>query len=135
MAKPMFCRKLNLTPGTTINVVGRIPPSFRHFRIEMGKDGSNLDMHFSIRFNHEDDLCKTVFNSMVDGKWGEEQRDSHFPFTGRTVVELSVLFEEDYFTVTLPDGHKLKFPNRTKATKLDYLGTDGDIHVSKLAFS
>ncbi|XP_043824449.1 galectin-1-like isoform X2 [Dromiciops gliroides] len=105
------------------------------FSIQMGKDGRNLDMHLSIRFKHGHDLHKIVWNTKENGKWGEEQRDSHFPFIGKTMVEISILFEEDSFTVTLLDGHKLKFPNRTKATKLDYLGTAGDIYVTKLAFA
>ncbi|XP_043821297.1 galectin-1-like [Dromiciops gliroides] len=135
MAKAVCCGELNLTPGTSITIIGRIIHHRNYFRIDMGKDGHNLALHLSFRFGYPFDRHVIAWNTMENWKWGHEQRDSHFPFDGRTIVEISILYEEDSFTVTLPDGHKLKFPNRTKATKLDYLEITGDIHVSKLAFA
>nr|XP_020837938.1 galectin-1-like [Phascolarctos cinereus] len=104
------------------------------FTIDMGKNSNNLALHFSIRFDFGYDQNHIVFNTMVDGKFGQEVRETHFPFQKGTTVEICIEFEGNFFLVRLPDGHYLNFPNRTEATNIDYVGVFGDFVIRTFAF-
>ncbi|PIO15166.1 hypothetical protein AB205_0203590, partial [Aquarana catesbeiana] len=50
------------------------------FSINLGKDEKNLVLHFNPRFDVLKDDRMIVLNSMVDNVYGEELRESFFPF-------------------------------------------------------
>lgn len=50
------------------------------FAVNVGKDRSNLVLHFNPRFDSHGDVNVIVCNSMEDGMWGTEERETDFPF-------------------------------------------------------
>lgn len=50
------------------------------FAVNVGKDSSNLMLHFNPRFDCHGDVNTIVCNSKEDGAWGEEDRKADFPF-------------------------------------------------------
>ncbi|CAI9604029.1 unnamed protein product, partial [Staurois parvus] len=71
---------IGLKPGHSVEVKGFIPEDCEVFVINLGTDGKNLVLHFCPRFNNVGDQLTVILNSKVDDVWGEEQRESFFPF-------------------------------------------------------
>ncbi|XP_048211820.1 galectin-2 [Perognathus longimembris pacificus] len=109
---------MDMKPGTTLKLKGRIADGASSFTINLGQSADKLDLHFNPRFNESTIVC----NSLNGGSWGQEQRDGHLCFSPGSEVKIAVAFQEDGFKVTLPDGHQLTFPNRLGHGHVSYLG-------------
>ena len=104
------------------------------FVLNLGKDGDNLCLHFNPRFEAHGDVNTIVCNSKDGGAWGEEHRESAFPFQPGTVTEVCISFDQADLTIKLPDGYTFKFPNRLNLEAISYLAADGDMKIKCLAF-
>nr|XP_004650647.1 galectin-2 [Jaculus jaculus] len=116
---------LHMKTGMTLKLKGKIEDSVDSFVINLGQGTDKLALHFNPRFNESTIVC----NSQDGGSWGQEQRDDHMCFSPGSSVKISVTFQDNEFEVTLPDGHKLTFPNRLGHSHLSYLGVDR-FHIS-----
>lgn len=65
-----------------------VPPAPRSFALNLGKDGNNLCLHFNPRFEAHGDVNTIVCNSRSEGSWGEELRESNFPFLPGSPMEV-----------------------------------------------
>ncbi|CAI9549989.1 unnamed protein product, partial [Staurois parvus] len=68
------------SPGHSVEVEGFIPEDCKVFAINLGTDGKNFVLHFNPRFDHLGVKGMLILNSKVDNVWGQEQRESFFPF-------------------------------------------------------
>ncbi|XP_068938210.1 galectin-1-like [Petaurus breviceps papuanus] len=134
MAKPIFGSGFNLKPSSVIRVVVDISPDARRFTIDLGIGGPDIALHFNPRFNYLRSHNVIVFNTFQNGNFGEELRESHFPFQKGNKAEIFIMFDSNFFLVRLPDGFEYNFPNRTKATVINYVGIHGDVTIRTLAF-
>ncbi|XP_073447543.1 galectin-1-like [Aquarana catesbeiana] len=108
-------------PGHSVEVVGFIPKDCKRFVINFGKDENNLVLLFEPRFDFSVDKHKIVLNSMVDGVWGEEQRESFFPFQEGTDTTVGFQFEEDKIIIELNHLKPLTFSARFPIEEISYL--------------
>ncbi|XP_051817836.1 galectin-1 [Antechinus flavipes] len=134
MANGMVATNLELQPGSCVKIVGDIPPDAKCFRFNLGKDELNLALHFNPRFNACDDTNTVVCNSRQEGSWGAEQRENNFPFLPGTTAEVCMLFETAQFTVKLPDGNQITFPNRLNLETINFLQVNGDFKLKSVTF-
>ncbi|XP_074082990.1 galectin-1-like isoform X2 [Macrotis lagotis] len=134
MVNGMEASGLSLQPGMGIKIMGDISPDAKCFRLNLGKDEHNLALHFNPRFNACDDTNTIICNSRQEGIWGTEQREANFPFLPGTTVEVSVTFEGSQFTVKLPDGSQISFPNRLNLETIDFFQVNGDFTLKTLSF-
>ncbi|XP_069855571.1 galectin-2 [Dipodomys merriami] len=125
MSGTLELTNMDMKPGTTLKLKGRIASDASSFTINLGQDKNQLDLHFNSRFGESTIVC----NSFSDGSWGPEQRDSHLCFSPGSEVKITVAFQKDEFKVTLPDGYQLTFPNRLGHDHVSYLGVD-QFHLS-----
>ncbi|XP_039102118.1 galectin-2 [Hyaena hyaena] len=116
---------LDMKPGSTLKIKGKISSDADGFALNLGQGSSKLDLHFNPRFHESVIVCNSL-----DGSWGEEQRDGHMCFSPGSEVKLTVTFENDGFKVKLPDGHELTFPNRMGHSHLSYLSMHGGFKVT-----
>ncbi|XP_042549294.1 galectin-2 isoform X2 [Dipodomys spectabilis] len=116
---------MDMKPGTTLKLKGRIASDASSFTINLGQDKNQLNLHFNPRFGESTIVC----NSFSGGSWGPEQRDSNLCFSPGSEVKITVTFQKDEFKVTLPDGYQLTFPNRLGHDHVSYLGLD-QLHLS-----
>lgn len=65
-----------------------MPPAPPSFVLNLGKDSDNLCLHFNPRFEAHGDVNTIVCNSKDGGAWGEEHRESTFPFLPGSVMEV-----------------------------------------------
>ncbi|XP_073447422.1 galectin-1-like isoform X2 [Aquarana catesbeiana] len=108
-------------PGHSVEVEGFIPKDCKVFAINFGKDENNLVLHFAPRFDHLGYKNTIALNSMVDGVWGEEQRESFFPFQEGTDTTVCFHFEQDKIIINLPTGNPLSIPVRFPIEEISYL--------------
>ncbi|KAH0630480.1 hypothetical protein JD844_013532, partial [Phrynosoma platyrhinos] len=66
--------------GECIKVKGKVSPEATSFSLNLGWDETNLILHFNPRFDLHGDIRTIVCNSKSAGEWGEELRESEFPF-------------------------------------------------------
>ncbi|XP_029445963.1 galectin-1-like [Rhinatrema bivittatum] len=120
----LVLNNLNLKPGQCIGIKGVVPKDAKSFAINLGKDSSNYVLHLNPRFDREGDINTIVCNSKEADVWGEEQRESTFPFQQGETMEVCISFDKSEIKVKLSGDHELKFPNRLSVDKVDYLEVD-----------
>ncbi|VCX43000.1 unnamed protein product [Gulo gulo] len=134
MACGLIASNLSLKPGQCLRVQGEVAPEAKSFALNLGKDGDNLCLHFNPRFEAHGDVNTIVCNSRSEGSWGEEFRESNFPFLPGSSMEVCISFDDADLTIRLPDGYSFKFPNRLNLEAIEYLAADGDMKIKCLAF-
>ncbi|KAH0630476.1 hypothetical protein JD844_013528 [Phrynosoma platyrhinos] len=102
-----------------------VVPPFASFALNLGRDGSNLILHFNPRFESLGDVRTIVCNSKESGEWGSELRESIFPFE---------YGEQTKVTVKIDEGHEIKIPNRLGFESAEYFAVEGDISIRSVKF-
>ncbi|XP_019377862.1 PREDICTED: 16 kDa beta-galactoside-binding lectin-like [Gavialis gangeticus] len=125
---------LNIQPGGSIRVKGKILPDAKGFALNVGKDSSNLMLHFNPRFDCHGDVNTIVCNSREDGAWGAEEREMDFPFQQGDKTEICISFDTAELKVGLADK-EIVFPNRLSLEKIEYMSTEGDFAVKVIKFN
>ncbi|CAI9565773.1 unnamed protein product, partial [Staurois parvus] len=81
-----------LKPGHSVEVEGFIPLDCKEFVINLGTYEKNLALHFNPRFDSYEDKKVILLNSMKDDVWGQDLRETFFPFQeGSDTMPLEVL--------------------------------------------
>lgn len=111
-------------PGHSVEVVGFIPKDCKRFSINFGKDENNLVLHFEPRFDFRGDKHKIVLNSRVDSVWGQEQRESFFPFQEGSDTTAGFQFEKDKIIIELNHLKPLTFSARFPVEEISYLSVN-----------
>ncbi|NXA06709.1 LEG2 protein, partial [Sapayoa aenigma] len=117
---------LNMKPGNTLKVKGKISPDAVRFSINLGCSSKDLALHFNPRFNESVIVC----NSKSSNVWEREHRDGHFSFFRGCTVKFLIEMLTDKFRVKLPDGHEVYFPNRHSYHKINYMSIMGDFKIT-----
>ncbi|XP_043823660.1 galectin-1-like [Dromiciops gliroides] len=134
MPKDFYIEGMNLFQGAQVVINGSVLPAAKKFSFNLGKDENNLAFHFNPRVKIHNFRRVICCNSLVNGRWGQELRQTDFPFAPEKKVEVVISFEGTHFTTTLPDGFKFTFPNRLNLEKINFLGITGDFHFSSVDF-
>ncbi|XP_077330572.1 galectin-1-like [Lithobates pipiens] len=119
----------SLKPGHSVEVGGFIPEGCKRFSINLGKDEKNIVLHFNPRFDER----KIILNSMVDDVYGEELKESVFPFQEGSDITVYFQFEQDMITIHLPTGNPLSFPVRFPIEVISYLSLV-DLQLKSITF-
>ncbi|MBN3309957.1 LEG protein, partial [Amia calva] len=73
--------------GETMTIRGYIPLGAFRFAIEIGHSDEDLALHFNPRFSGR----HIVLNSRQKWSWGQEQRETNFPFQPGKEFKVRVL--------------------------------------------
>ncbi|XP_073447676.1 galectin-1-like isoform X2 [Aquarana catesbeiana] len=111
--------------GQCLEVRGFIPHDCKQFNIDLGTDGKNLVLHFNPRFDIFGDDRKIILNSLKDGVWGEEVKESFFPFQEGSDTVVCIQFENNKISIQLPTGNPLCFPVRFPIHQISYMAVGG----------
>ncbi|XP_053324948.1 galectin-1-like [Spea bombifrons] len=123
---------LNLKQGHCLELKGLLAKDAKGFCVNLGKDPSNIVIHFNPRFDQHGDSNVIVCNSKEADAWGTEQRSTSFPFTLGN--ENTVCFEHqgDKLKIKLSNGEDFTFPIRMAADSISFLSLEG-IELKSLA--
>ncbi|XP_077639248.1 galectin-2 isoform X1 [Lonchura striata] len=116
---------LNMKPGNTLKVKGKISADTVGFSINLGCSSRDLALHFNPRFNESVIVC----NSKCSDFWQTEHRDHHLPFFRGCTVKFFIEMLSDKFRVKLPDGHEVCFPNRHGYHNINYISIVGGLKI------
>ncbi|XP_066176248.1 galectin-2 isoform X2 [Sylvia atricapilla] len=119
---------LDMKPGNTLKVKGKISADTVGFSINLGCSSRDLALHFNPRFNESVIVC----NSKCSDSWETEHRDRHLSFFRGSTVKFFIEMLSDKFRVRLPDGHEVCFPNRHSYHKINYISIVGGLKVISL---
>ncbi|TMS35927.1 hypothetical protein L596_003215 [Steinernema carpocapsae] len=111
--------------GQTIHAVGKIGPKPKRIDFNFhkgGHEGSDLPLHFSIRFDEGIFSGKLIYNTFQDGNWSEKEQRISNPFRAGEDFDLRV---------RIINGKYQVFANRLEVGSFEQrLGLDGIDHVS-----
>ncbi|KAM4650843.1 galectin-2 [Discoglossus pictus] len=130
MSEKFEVLNLELKSGDSLKLKGHLPGDAKNFSVNIGRSATDVGLHFNPRLHEKTIVC----NSKHSNSWESEQRSGHMCFTPGSDVKFSIKFEGDKFTVKLPDGHEISFPNRHGYDKLTYLSVKGDIKVTSFKY-
>ncbi|XP_052361877.1 galectin-1-like [Oncorhynchus keta] len=109
---------------------GRILPEAKGFQIDLGCDEDHLALHFNPRFEDDTDGAVLVCNSKIDGCWGHEEREKHSGLQRGSTFKIVLKLTGDLFEVEMPNGHEIKFPNRSVLDVITYVRVRGDLKLT-----
>ncbi|KAM8930667.1 galectin-1 [Pelodytes ibericus] len=116
---------LNLKKGHCLELKGFIPNDAKGFCINLGKDAANYIIHFNPRFDLHGDTNTLVCNSKEAEAWGEEQRETAFPFVQGAETMVCFEYQADALKVKLSNGEEFSFPLRMPVDIISFLSLDG----------
>ncbi|XP_023205467.1 galectin-1-like [Xiphophorus maculatus] len=129
MKMQLELKNVTLRPGDKLKLKGEILHDAEKFRIDLGVSSEDLALHFNPRFQDDADGAVLVYNSKTAGSWGSEGREMHNPLQRGNDVKIFLKLSGEGFEVELPDGQKLKFPNRTNMDVITYVQVAGDFKL------
>ncbi|KAJ1173643.1 hypothetical protein NDU88_005470 [Pleurodeles waltl] len=121
---------LDIKPGESVKVKCKLPGDCKNFSINLGKNSSDVGLHFNPRLNDSVIVC----NSKHSNNWQSEERSNHMCFHPGSEVKISIKHSGDKFEIKLPDGHEISFPNRHGYDKLSYMSVKGDVKVTSFKY-
>ncbi|XP_015229513.1 lectin, galactoside-binding, soluble, 2b [Cyprinodon tularosa] len=125
----MKVKDMTFKMGQELKVRVRPDDDSERFAINIGHDPENIAMHFNPRFDYGGAENIIVCNSMSGGSWGEEQRDSFFPFVRGEECKFYINFNNEQFYIKLPDGTMMNFPNRLGDVKYQFFEVTGGARI------
>ncbi|XP_043927315.1 galectin-2-like [Protopterus annectens] len=125
---------LGVKSGATIKVKGEVSGDASSFVINLGKDNSDLALHFNPRFEDPNDGSVIVCNSKCSGCWESEQREKKLTFSKGSTVKFTIDFKGDKFVIKMPDGAEVEFPNRHGHDLINYLSVKGGFRVTSFKY-
>uniref|UniRef100_A0A8D0CDI4 Galectin n=1 Tax=Salvator merianae TaxID=96440 RepID=A0A8D0CDI4_SALMN len=134
MESKLVFSHLTIKPGECIKLKGQVAPEAKSFALNLGRDESDLILHFNPRFEIHGDTKIIVCNSKACGVWGEELREPVFPFQQGEETKICVVFNDDEVTVKVNGDQEIKFPNRQGLDTARYLAVNGDIKIKSIKF-
>ncbi|XP_055021993.1 galectin-1-like [Boleophthalmus pectinirostris] len=126
----MIVKNMSFKVGQTLTLVGTIKPNPTRFSVNIGPNENNIAIHVNPRFNYGCDQNTVVCNSYQCCVWGEEQKETSFPFKAGQTFRMIIRFNPTEFLVVLPDCSSFKFPNRLGREKYSVIGIDGDACIT-----
>jgi hypothetical protein len=121
-----------LKPGQTLFVHGKILENASGFQINLLSGTPMIDEHLggvALHINARISEGKFVFNSLLSGSWGKEERES-LPYKAGDNFDIRIRVHEDKFEIMTEQKEIHEFKFRAQLDTIDYLNIDGDISLS-----
>ncbi|KAJ8263823.1 hypothetical protein GJAV_G00141690 [Gymnothorax javanicus] len=125
----MEVKNMSFKAGDDLKIKGVPKSDAVGFAINVGHSEEHIALHFNPRFDLYGDHCTIVCNSKHDGCWGDEHREHNFPFQQGEEFKVTISFNNDEFSIKLPDDHEFQFPNRLGDDKYKFIFINGDVKI------
>nr|KAG5700735.1 hypothetical protein BaRGS_029100 [Batillaria attramentaria] len=127
-----------LYPGRMISMSAIPHPHISRFTVNLQAgtfEGSDVALHFDVRFHYGDDRHVIVRNHCQGGQWGQEERHvSHFPFKPNHNCDILILVEPASFKVAVNNQHLVEFRHRLPLQSANTLSVSGDVRLTQVRF-
>ncbi|EGT56354.1 CBN-LEC-3 protein [Caenorhabditis brenneri] len=115
-----------LIPGKTLVVYGTPEKKAKKFNINLLKKNGDIALHFNPRFDEK----SVVRNSLVNGEWGNEEREGKNPFERLTAFDLEIRNEEFAFQIFVNGERFASYAHRVDPHDIAGLQIQGDIELT-----
>ncbi|ULU04258.1 hypothetical protein L3Y34_017208 [Caenorhabditis briggsae] len=127
-----------LVPGKTLVVYGTPEKKAKKFNINLLKKNGDIALHFNPRFDEKGNgfMCakptpgSVVRNSLVNGEWGNEEREGKNPFERLTAFDLEIRNEEFAFQIFVNGERFASYAHRVDPHDIAGLQIQGDIELT-----
>jgi hypothetical protein len=87
-----------LTPGTVIEFLYGSSSDYSAVNFQNGNDTKNIALHFNVRpkDGSTGNIPQLVLNTMINGKWGVEERPNYIWPTNGENVRVSILIDKEF---------------------------------------
>lgn len=119
----------DMRPGKMVRIHGTVPYSADRFVVNLKcgpYDNHDIALHLSIRFPES----VVVRNSLIDSRWGPEERFGHMPFSRGSGFELLILCDPNHFKIAVNGVHFTEYVHRTPYERATHLQIIQDVQLS-----
>ncbi|CAM5172643.1 unnamed protein product [Eretmochelys imbricata] len=123
-----------LRPHTWVKIQGLVPETSTGFRVKFiyGQyEGANVALLFNPRFEGSPHI---IFNSLVERKWGQEERKENIPLRKGKSFTLRFTTTTKAYEVTLNEHHRYEFRHRLPPDRVRFLEVDGDVKLEAVSW-
>ncbi|XP_069669341.1 32 kDa beta-galactoside-binding lectin-like isoform X1 [Periplaneta americana] len=96
----------------------------------MSNSISFIPLHFNLRFNEK----TVVRNSMIDARWGVEEREGDVPFQVGKDFNITIKCEQDYFKIDVNGKQFTTYKHRVDSKNVRSLHVRGVFHLKKITY-
>ncbi|XP_049812167.1 galectin-4-like isoform X1 [Schistocerca nitens] len=119
----------SMRPGKMVRIHGSVPHSADRFVVNLRcgpYDQHDIALHLSIRFPES----VVVRNSLIDSRWGPEERFGGMPFSRGLGFELLILCDPNHFKIAVNGVHFTEYIHRTPYERVTHLQIHQDVQLS-----
>ncbi|XP_023965562.1 galectin-7 isoform X1 [Chrysemys picta bellii] len=123
-----------LRPHTWVKMTGSVPETSAGFRVTFlyGQyEGANVALLFNPRFEGAPHI---VFNSLVERKWGQEERKENSPLRKGKSFTLTFTTTAKAYEVTVNERHHYAFQHRLPPEHVRFLEVNGDVKLEAISW-
>ncbi|CAM5122236.1 unnamed protein product [Natator depressus] len=123
-----------LRPHTWVKIQGSVPETSTGFRVKFiyGQyEGANVALLFNPRFEGSPHI---IFNSLVERKWGQEERKENIPLRKGKSFTLRFTTTTKAYEVTLNERHHYEFRHRLPPERVRFLEVDGNVKLEAVSW-
>lgn len=130
----------NCNPGLKITITGCVgddadrigfnleAESTYKLRHKAHAELANIPFHFNPRFK---ETC-VIRNSLIDDKWGNEEKEGTLPFSQGQEFKIVITVKEDDFVVFVNDEQFCKYRHRIACSSVNMLNCWGKLQIFKI---
>ncbi|CAB3404475.1 unnamed protein product [Caenorhabditis bovis] len=115
-----------LIPGKTLVIYGTPEKKAKKFNINLLKKNGDIALHFNPRFDEK----SVVRNSLINGEWGNEEREGKNPFERSIGFDLEIRNEEFAFQIYVNGERFASYAHRVDPHDIAGLQIQGDIELT-----
>ncbi|EYC23917.1 hypothetical protein Y032_0014g2212 [Ancylostoma ceylanicum] len=115
-----------LIPGKTLVIYGTPEKKAKKFNVNLLKKNGDIALHFNPRF---DEKC-VIRNSLVNGEWGNEEREGKNPFERGVGFDLEIKNEEYAFQIFVNGERFASYAHRIDPHEIGGLQIQGDVELT-----
>ncbi|CAD6191403.1 unnamed protein product [Caenorhabditis auriculariae] len=113
-------------PGKTLVLYGTPEKKAKRFNVNLLKKNGDIALHFNPRFDEK----AVIRNSLVNGEWGNEEREGKNPFERSVGFDLEIRNEEFAFQIFVNGERFASYAHRVEPHELAGLQIQGDIELT-----
>ncbi|XP_077320536.1 galectin-3 isoform X2 [Lithobates pipiens] len=105
-----------IMPGLVLTIQGVVSNNCKRWTIDF-KNGNDIVFHFNPRFDEHPSVL--VRNSMLQGRWGAEEREAtKFPFQKGQAFTLKIFVEAEIYRVAVNNENLFQYKHRNRDFQL-----------------
>ncbi|XP_075770438.1 galectin-7-like isoform X1 [Pelodiscus sinensis] len=123
-----------LWPPTWVKIQGSVPETSTGFQVKFLR-GQYKEANVALLFSHcFQGSSHILLNSLVEKKWGQEQREDNSPLCKGGSFTLMFTITDKEYQVTANEHHYFEFQHRLPPEDVHYLEVHGEVQLEAVSW-